>query len=123
MILDDFGLQQAVAWYTDEFARQHGIDTRFEPEGDLAGLPANVATHLSRIVQESLTTVARHAEASQVDVRLTRDADAKDKLILPDGALVRSGGTQVRSMGYSGSKAAARRNGAPVPLPLQGGIS
>ena len=67
VILDDFGLQQAVAWYTDEFARQHGIDTRFEPDGELAGLPANVATHLYRIVQESLTNVARHAEASQVD--------------------------------------------------------
>ena len=40
VILDDFGLQQAVAWYADEFARQHGIDTRFEPEGELAGLPA-----------------------------------------------------------------------------------
>ncbi len=43
VILDDFGLQQAVAWYTDEFARQHGIDTRFEPDGDLAGLPPDVA--------------------------------------------------------------------------------
>ena len=42
VILDDFGLQQAVAWYLDEFARQHGIDTRFEPDGDLAGLPASV---------------------------------------------------------------------------------
>ena len=61
VILDDFGLQQAVAWYADEFARQHGIDTRFEPDGDLAGLPADVATHLYRIVQESLTNVARHA--------------------------------------------------------------
>ena len=65
VILDDFGLQQAVAWYVDEFARQHGIDTRFEPDGDLAGLPPDVATHLYRIVQESLTNVARHAEASQ----------------------------------------------------------
>ena len=85
VILDDFGLQQAVAWYTDEFARQHGIDTRFEPDGDLAGLPADVATHLYRIVQESLTNVARHAEASQVDVRLTRDADGIELSVADDG--------------------------------------
>jgi len=85
VILDDFGLPQAVAWYTDEFARQHGIDTRFEPDGDLAGLPANVATHLYRIVQESLTNVARHAEASQVDVRLTRDADGIELSVADDG--------------------------------------
>ena len=85
VILDDFGLQQAVGWYADEFARQHGIDTRFEPDGDLAGLPPDVATHLYRIVQESLTNVARHAEASQVLVRLTRDADGIELTVADDG--------------------------------------
>jgi signal transduction histidine kinase len=85
VILDDFGLQQAVAWYTDEFARQHGIDTRFEPQGDLAGLPPDVATHLYRIVQESLTNVAKHAQASSVDVRLVRDADGIELAVADDG--------------------------------------
>ena len=85
VILDDFGLQQAVAWYSDEFARQHGIDTRFEPDGDLAGLPPDASTHLYRIVQESLTNVARHAEASQVLVRLTRDADGIELTVADDG--------------------------------------
>ena len=85
VILDDFGLQQAVAWCTDEFARQHGIDTRFEPHGELAGLPDDVTTHLYRIVQESLTNVARHAEASQVVVRLVRDADGIELSVADDG--------------------------------------
>ncbi len=85
VILDDFGLQQAVAWYTDEFARQHGIDTRFEPDGDLSGLPPDVATHVYRIVQESLTNVAKHAEASQVLVRLVRDADGLELTVADDG--------------------------------------
>ena len=85
VILDDFGLAQAVAWYTDEFARQQGIDTRFEPEGDFAGLPPNVSTHLYRIVQESLTNVAKHAEASQVVVRLVRDADGIELSVADDG--------------------------------------
>jgi signal transduction histidine kinase len=85
VILDDFGLPQAVAWYTDEFARQQGIDTRFEPEGDFAGLPPDVSTHLYRIVQESLTNVARHAGASQVDVRLVRDADGLELSVSDDG--------------------------------------
>ncbi len=85
VILDDFGLPQAVGWYTDEFARQHGIDTRFEPDGDFAGLPPNVATHIYRIVQESLTNVARHAEASQVLIRLVRDADGLELTVADDG--------------------------------------
>jgi signal transduction histidine kinase len=85
VILDDFGLQQAVAWYTDQFARQHGIDTRFTPEGDMSGLPPDVATHLYRIVQEALTNVAKHAGASQVEVRLLRDHDGLELLVADDG--------------------------------------
>jgi signal transduction histidine kinase len=85
VILDDFGLQQAVAWYIDEFARQQGIDTRFEPIGEIAGLPPDVATHLYRIVQESLTNVAKHAEASQVEVKLVRDADGIELTVADDG--------------------------------------
>jgi signal transduction histidine kinase len=85
VILDDFGLQQAVAWYADEFARQHGIDTAFIPDGDIGGLPPDVATHLYRIVQESLTNVAKHADASRVEVRLTRDARGIELSVSDDG--------------------------------------
>ena len=85
VILDDFGLQQAVAWYIDEFSRQHGIDTAFIPDGEIAGLPPKVATHLYRIVQESLTNVAKHAEASRVEVRLTRDAKGIELSVADDG--------------------------------------
>jgi signal transduction histidine kinase len=85
VILDDFGLQQAIAWYADEFARQHGIAAGFEPSGDLAGLPPEVATHLYRIVQESLTNVARHAAASRVSVRLARRPGGVSLTVEDDG--------------------------------------
>ena len=92
VILDDFGLQQAIAWYADEFTRQHGIDTEFEPEGDLTGLPREVATHLYRIVQESLTNVARHARASRAVVRLARDGRLVSLRIDDDGRGLDAGG-------------------------------
>jgi signal transduction histidine kinase len=85
VILDDFGLQQAIAWYADEFTRQHGIEAEFEPSGDLSGLPPEVATHLYRIVQESLTNVARHAGASRATVRLSRTGDGVSLTIEDDG--------------------------------------
>lgn len=85
VILDDFGLQQAVGWYADEFARQHGVETSFEPSGDLGGIPPDVATHLYRIVQEALTNVARHAGASSATVRLGRQGDVIDLSIEDDG--------------------------------------
>lgn len=85
VILDDFGLQQAVRWYVDEFARQHHIETVFEPDGDLERIPPDVATHLYRIVQEALTNVARHAGASRAEVRLARRASAIELTIEDDG--------------------------------------
>jgi signal transduction histidine kinase len=75
VILDDFGLEQAVAWYVGEFARQHAVETHFEPAGELGTLPSEVAIHLYRIVQEALTNVARHAGASRAVVRMARTGE------------------------------------------------
>ena len=47
VILDDFGLQQAVAWYIGEFTRQHGVHAVFEPEGDLRPAVRNHGPPLS----------------------------------------------------------------------------
>jgi signal transduction histidine kinase len=98
VILDDFGLQQAVAWYVGEFARQHGVETTFEPDGELARLPPEVAVHLYRIVQEALNNVARHAEATAATVRLaasgatvTLEVEDNGKGLPQDAAPVRPG--------------------------------
>jgi signal transduction histidine kinase len=85
VILDDFGLQQAVAWYVGEFARQHGIEALFEPAGELGTLPPETTIHLYRIVQEALTNVARHAQAGRVVVRLSRSGAAVALDVEDDG--------------------------------------
>jgi signal transduction histidine kinase len=72
VILDDFGLQQAVTWYVGEFGRQHGVEARFDPDGELGTLPQETTIHLYRIVQEALNNVARHARASRAVVRLSQ---------------------------------------------------
>ena len=47
VILDDFGLQQAVAWCTPTSSPASRASTRDSSrDGDLAGLPADVTTHL-----------------------------------------------------------------------------
>jgi signal transduction histidine kinase len=85
VILDDFGLQQAVTWYVGEFARQHGIEALFEPAGELGTLPPEATIHLYRIVQEALTNVARHAQAGRVVVRLSRSGAAVALDVEDDG--------------------------------------
>jgi signal transduction histidine kinase len=71
----DLGLQAAIEWQIEEFRRRSGIacdivvrDENFDRELDEKG-----ATALFRILQESLTNIIRHAQATQVQVDLNRD--------------------------------------------------
>ena len=67
-VLDDLGLVEAMRWQLDEFERNTGIAVVASISVDDLLLDQNIATQFFRILQESLTNVARHAEASQVNV-------------------------------------------------------
>jgi signal transduction histidine kinase len=71
VILDDFGVEQALAWYVDQFSRQHGLPASFSTSG-VGIVPPDMAIHIYRIVQEALGNASRHARASQAWVRLTQ---------------------------------------------------
>jgi PAS domain S-box-containing protein len=74
-ILDDLGLLAAVEWATEEFQSRTGTKCRLDlPPNDIA-IDREVATALFRILQETFTNVARHANATQVSVRLAREDD------------------------------------------------
>jgi signal transduction histidine kinase len=72
-ILDDLGLVAAVEWAVEEFEARTGTRCRLDlPRGDIGTDPER-ATALFRILQETLTNVARHAGATQLEVRLARE--------------------------------------------------
>jgi PAS domain S-box-containing protein len=72
-ILDDLGLVAAVEWAAKEFQARTGTKCRVSlPDADIAIDPER-ATALFRIFQETLTNVARHANATEVDVRLAKN--------------------------------------------------
>jgi PAS domain S-box-containing protein len=71
--LDHLGLVAALRQYIESFSRQNDLMVEFASVGlDGERLPATVETALYRIVQEALTNVARHAQATSVDVLLER---------------------------------------------------
>ena len=72
VILDDFGLEKALEWYVEQFGRQHGITTHFEPRGPIGVIPPESTIHVYRIVQEALTNVSRHAGSPEAWVRLSQ---------------------------------------------------
>jgi len=69
-ILDDVGLAEAMEWQSTEFEKRSGIQVLFSATGPPIVIPVNISIGLFRIYQESLTNVARHAEASKVSSSL-----------------------------------------------------
>ncbi len=85
--LDVLGLVATLERHVAQYQQQHGITAQFETLGlGHARLPEEMETALYRIAQEALTNVARHAQATQVDVLLTR-RDGLIVLIVEDNGI------------------------------------
>ena len=69
-ILDDLGLVAAVEWQAQEFERSTGITAQLEVQATYPELDDVCATTAFRILQETLTNVARHAHATRVKITL-----------------------------------------------------
>ena len=73
-VLDDLGLAPALQCLTDRVSQRSGLVVSLTCSVPKR-LPPHVETTLYRIVQESLTNVARHANASHVEIRFSHDGD------------------------------------------------
>src|SRR6202521_730677 len=68
-LLDESGFAAAAAWYVDGFNKRSPIQVRLQlPDG--IRLPGSVEIVLFRVLQESLTNIAKHAGSATVDVLL-----------------------------------------------------
>jgi signal transduction histidine kinase len=74
----DLGLHAAIDWQVKEFSRRTGIECELVEEDAATDfeLDDQRATALFRILQESLTNVARHAQATRVDIEVQRQGNA-----------------------------------------------
>jgi PAS domain S-box-containing protein len=71
-LLDDLGLVAAMEWHLEEFEKRSGIKSRFMTSIGEEVIPQSYKIGLFRILQESLTNVARHSEAGEVSVFLDK---------------------------------------------------
>jgi PAS domain S-box-containing protein len=74
-VLDQLGLEAALEWQGQEFSTRTGIEVGMEIATDGQPLPDDLGSSAFRILQESLTNVARHAQATYVTIRLTQTQD------------------------------------------------
>src|ERR1700710_2128947 len=69
-MLDDLGLGAATEWLAEEFRNRYRLAVTVRNEVDQLVLSPTAATAIFRIVQEALTNVTRHAEATRVCVEM-----------------------------------------------------
>jgi two-component system, NarL family, sensor histidine kinase DevS len=101
--LDDFGLVAAVERLVQTFSEASAIRVDLEAQLGEERLPAEVETTLYRIVQEALTNIVKHADASRVSILLVRRSGTATVVIEDDGrgfepAELRDGGLGIIGM-------------------------
>lgn len=72
--LEHMGLVPALQQYLESYQKIHPIQVQFESMGIEERFPLDIETALFRIVQEGLTNIARHAEASQAGVLVQKNS-------------------------------------------------
>ena len=77
-LLDDLGLAAAIEWIANDFEQRHGMVARLHLDPLALEFTGPGASSVFRIVQEALTNVVRHAQASRVSI----DAALSDEHLL-----------------------------------------
>ena len=86
LMLDDLGLLPAVDWLMDVFTQRTGAECELTLSDNELDISDSQATVVFRTIQESLNNVAKHAQASRVEVCIERHA-AGLKVIVHDNGV------------------------------------
>jgi signal transduction histidine kinase len=120
-MLDDLGLGPALEWQAREFSRRHGVPVTVQLEGALDCLPDGHRTCIYRVVQEALTNIARHAEASEIRVSLHGARDRAFLTVQDNGVGFDFDSRHSRGLGLLGIQERVRELGGAVTWTSQPG--
>lgn len=74
-VLDDLGLLAAIEWQKSDFEARSAISCQIETTLESIHLNRECSTAVFRIFQETLTNIARHANATRVKIRIEEKED------------------------------------------------
>lgn len=122
-LLDEVGVEPALAWLCDGFSQHTGLSVRYVSEPDITGqLSPDAELAVYRIVQEALTNAARHAQASQVTVLIAHGTDGAFVVTIEDDGCgfdvqaVRESATPNRALGLLGMQERADLIGGQLTI-------
>jgi NarL family two-component system sensor histidine kinase YdfH len=111
--LEHGGLVDAIRRETDQFEATTGVACRLELGNVLPEVSADTGQEILRVVQESLSNIARHARASQVVLRFGRDA-SEFRLEIEDDGIGFDQVENAAGFGLSGMRERAKRIGGTL---------
>jgi two-component system, NarL family, sensor histidine kinase UhpB len=114
--LDDFGLRSALISLASGFADRTGLRVRPALEPDLPALAPEQDLALYRVAQESLTNVARHADARNVELALERADGAVVLRVRDDGRGIAEEDAEGAGVGLGGMRERALLVGGRVQI-------
>jgi PAS domain S-box-containing protein len=85
MMLDDLGLKAALEWLTQDFSRRASAGCDLVVDDEVMDLDTNVQSALYRAVQECLTNISRHAQATQVRIEVRVDPSDVNLMVNDNG--------------------------------------
>jgi PAS domain S-box-containing protein len=118
----DMGVAPAIEWLVAEFERHGGVRCRLNIYDSGAHLDEPGATVVFRIVQESLTNIARHAEATLVDITLESDGSHYWIKVHDNGKGFKPARVGKASFGLIGMRERALMLGGAVHIASEPGI-
>jgi len=102
-MLDSLGLAAAVEHHVEQFSQRTGIPCRLRMNREEFELEDRLATTVFRVVQETLTNVARHSGASEVSVQIDQAEDGIH-LTMQDNGRGFSGANDKKTFGLLGMR-------------------
>lgn len=83
--LDDLGLRESLGDLAERFGKQLGIPVHYQPRVGRDRLPAEIELVLYRVAQEAMTNVAKHSNASEASINLTRRGEIVTLTVTDNG--------------------------------------
>jgi signal transduction histidine kinase len=116
-MLDDIGLVDAIEWQAQQFQARTGIACHSGRALETAHLNKEQSTAVFRIFQETLTTVLRHAQATEVDITMCEQKGMFVLTIVDNGRGITDGEKSDKlSLGLLGMQERAHLVGGKVNI-------
>ena len=120
-MLDDLGLAPALTWLFERVEERMNLTVHAKVDPSLPPLPPDAATAAYRIVQESLTNVAKHAGVDEATVRVRAEEGGLALDVTDTGQGMETDTTQNGKSGLLGMAERARRLGGSLTVTSERG--